>query len=123
MKLKAKTIANPDDLSLPKSVAVGGFVYTIHPWDHDEAVASNLLGYCDNVKTYIKIADGLNYQLRAEVLLHEVMHAIFRQAGVDAAPEAEEKIVSGMTYGLIGVIRHNPDFMPYLKRLLDRHQS
>ncbi len=121
LKIKvAKGLPQPEGFELPKAVAVGGLLYGVHAWNHDEALAGDLLGYCDNLKGHIKIADGLNDQRTAEVLLHEVLHAIFHQSGIEATREGEEKVVSGMTYGLIGLIRHNPDFMPYLKRLLDR---
>ncbi len=116
----AKGLPQLEGYALPKNVAVGGFVYDVHAWNHDEALAGDLLGYCDNIKNQIKIADGLNDQRRAEVLLHEVLHAIFHQSGIEATREGEEKVVSGMAYGLIGLIRQNPDFMSYLKRLLDR---
>lgn len=124
MAIKKRLKPTPYDN--PQHLLVGPFQYAIKDWTDIEAEAAQALGYCDRIRNIIKIKTGLNDQTRAEVLLHEVLHAMFYNSGLthsDVLTEREEMIVSQFGLGLIALIRTNPNFMPFLIRLLDRNQN
>lgn len=110
--------------ALPKTVVVGPFHYDVHLWKEADAVSSEAAGLCDSHRNAILIKENLNDQTRAEVLMHETLHAIFYTSGLTMVStgvgQSEEMIVSQLALGLVALIRANPDFMPLITRLLER---
>lgn len=54
----------------------------------------------------------------AETVLHEILHAIFRQAALGERPglaAAEEHVVTAMAPLLLGVLRQNPELIRALQ--------
>ena len=91
----------------PKSLTIGPFVYSVNlNWPETEAHKNNHAGECHYFPCEILIAEQLNNQRRAEVLLHETLHGVFynslkhnRQVNAN-----EEAIVDAMALGIIGVM-------------------
>ncbi len=50
-----------------------------------------------------------------DTVLHEVMHSVFRQQGRPYT-QAEERFVTALTPGLLGVLHDNPELVKYLLR-------
>jgi hypothetical protein len=122
-KQSVNTSASADDLPLPKSVLVGPYFYDIERFTKNQGDVSGLFGYCNNEIQRIEVSESLTDQCLADTLLHENLHAIFYVSGLRENKEIlehEEAIVSQLSSGLIAFMRANPDFMPYLKQLLDR---
>lgn len=111
-------------LEHPETLLVGPFYYEIiNNWPDKDADAADAHGVCDRKRHTIHIRESLNDQLRAEVLLHEVLHAIFGNSGLthtDVINDREEIIINQLGLGLISLMRTNKDFIPYLAALLDR---
>lgn len=109
-------------IQLPESLAIGPFVYAVRLMPEIKAVEQGVLGLCDRHDNVIQIKQGLNPQTTAEVLLHEVMHAVFFASGLDhleGVNKEEEAIVCQLTIGLLTAIRQNPSFIPTLLELID----
>lgn len=120
---KSRKPPNRSPYETPASLLIGPFRYRLQPWPDEDAEATNALGYCDRMRNVIKVRVSLNDQTRAEVLLHEALHAMFYNSGLthsDVLTEREEMIVSQFGLGLIALMRANPDFMPFLARILKR---
>lgn len=118
-----KPLDKDRNYALPKSVAVGPFNYDVHLWKEADAVTNEAAGLCDSHRNMILIKENLNDQTRAEVLMHETLHAIFYTSGlslVQNLAQNEEMIVSQIAIGLVALVRSNPDFMPLIARLLER---
>lgn len=49
----------------------------------------------------------------AETALHEALHAVFDQVGLDDHPD-EEAIISALAPTLLSLLRANPDFVAFL---------
>lgn len=56
----------------------------------------------------------------ADTLLHEILHAIWRETSLNETidAEVEEKIVRTLTTGLVGVLRDNPAVVRWLAKRL-----
>ena len=52
-----------------------------------------------------------NEQVQKITVLHEIMHGILTQAGIE---EDHEKLVEILAYGLFGVLINNPDFVRWI---------
>lgn len=88
---------------------VGHRDYTIRAMDKDVALDGPDMGYCHKTSAKIEVSPLIPAQLQAEILLHEVLHALWDTAGL---PEraSEEEAVSRLTRGFCALMRDNPDF-------------
>lgn len=74
----------------------------------------------------IKVEDALRGGRLANTVLHEVLHAVWDERGLDQDALAEdpgrleEVVVNAMANGLSALIRDNPDLVPWLARELAR---
>lgn len=101
--------------SRPATVRIGAFTWAIKDWEARAADNSRAYGMCDKGTHTILIQEGMRPQKEAEVLLHEVFHAIYDVSGLglmDNMPE--EPIVNMLGYHMLQVIRDNPNLMAYL---------
>lgn len=99
----------------PASIKVGPFVYAVKRWKRLPAENAEAWGMCDRASTVILLAETTSHQKQREVLLHEVLHAIYGVTGLhhkDGAPE--ELVVTDLSPTLLSVLRDNPDLVAYL---------
>lgn len=104
--------------SLPKSVRVGFFVYTIEAIPAELAAAKQLFGYVDNNTCEIKISDGLSDQQLLNTTFHEVLHAIHWQYALDDE-STEEQFTNLGANGLCAFYADNPEFVDWFFGLKD----
>lgn len=82
---------------LPKSISVNGIDYEIFTVDEiDSDPLTNGTIYYDKQLIYVKAS--LAPQRMEQVLLHEIMHAIFYESGLEDTEE-EVDILSRIMYG------------------------
>lgn len=106
---------------LPASVRVGALDYAIKPWSQKAADNTRAYGMCDRATLVILIQEDLTPQKQAEVLLHEILHACYDNAGLNMEPTLEEeRVVNGMGYQLLQVIRDNPKLMVFLQAVFTK---
>jgi len=48
------------------------------------------------------------------IMLHEILHTCFFNAGTHLDSETEEMVIQQLTPSLFGVLRNNPDLVKYL---------
>jgi len=97
----------------PKSLRVGPFDIAIVPM-HEIHQATDLGNYAYD-KHEIRLLDSyVNKKLEAEVLLHEVLHAVYSIYNIKD-DDREERIVSIMATGLAQVLRDNRPFADWLR--------
>jgi len=66
---------------------------------------------CDGLE--IKVVNTLKLETEQDILLHEVLHAVEGQMGLDV----EDTVIERLATGLLAVIKDNPGLLRYLKRL------
>lgn len=106
------------------AVQIGPSRYKIrkHAWK-SKALARGR-GYCCDLMATIGLRDDMPKDMEAEVLLHEILHAIYytfnlnKVDGLDNNDVLEESIVSGFSTALATVFVQNPWLLPYLQKSL-----
>lgn len=68
------------------------------------------MGLCDTLGQLIWIEDGLEYDTQKETILHETLHAVSDEMGLNLTEEQ----VSGATKGVLAVLIDNPSFAKFL---------
>ena len=63
---------------------------------------------------HIGIRHGMPQQAQAEVLIHELVHALWDQQGISAKP-TEEEVATKLGVGFATLIRDNPELLPRLQ--------
>lgn len=65
---------------------------------------------------HIQLRREMNADMKAVALLHELLHAIGRQSGLEYEPGeyTEEKFVVSLSHGLVALLRDNPALVEYL---------
>lgn len=97
----------------PTSVRIGPHDWTVKLWDEQAAGNTQALGLCDKHTCTILIMEGMAPQKEAEVLMHEIIHAIYDVGGLRYLEHQEEAVVNAMGYHMVGIVRDNPDLMDY----------
>lgn len=96
---------------LPKSVRIG-------PYDLDLRVVEKMEGD-DDWGSFIAHqgievrAEQPNDIFALDTVLHEVMHAIYEGALLEAG-DKEERVVAAMASGMVQVVRDNPDLVKWM---------
>ena len=102
---------------LPKSIRVGYRTYAVEDWPAIQASAAARWGECDPTNLVIRVRVDLAQMIRAEVLLHEVLHAAYDMGRLEPGAD-EEKTVSVLANQLAQVWRDNPDLVSFLSESL-----
>ena len=101
--------------TLPKSIHVGPFAYTLEVIDNLKEGGEEHWGLCIHNKQKIQIAgEHATPQAAVDTLLHEIMHAIWKERGL-AKREPEERAVQAMATGLTCVLLNNPALLAWMR--------
>jgi len=97
--------------TLKESVRVGAIDYEVEYVKNlcDLEGTTRLNGYIDYSRSLIQLDTNLSVQASTVTLLHEVIHAILTQAGID---EHDEILIQVLAYGLYGFMKENFIMLP-----------
>lgn len=101
------------------SVRVGPIVYDVsvvdelHLMDGDTKI--RYMGLESKTEAYIKVCSGMKPAIEAVTLLHEILHAVYDNAG---ATEHSEETIDFIAHGIADIIRQNPLLLKYLQKSL-----
>jgi len=98
-------------MNLPEYIKVGPYDISVRVISSELAARLKEDGDFDGET--IHIADGQRGPQLADTILHELLHAIYATFGLKDEDE-EERIVSALATGLVGVLRDNPNFARWL---------
>jgi hypothetical protein len=101
----------------PEQIKVGHLFYNVRPMDQLEMALSGNLGHCDDQNLEIAVAENMPDQHKVEVLLHEILHALFESTSLrhDESLQ-EERVVTALAKGLVGLLIDNPDLIPWMAK-------
>lgn len=90
-------------MEFPKEVKIGGVIYTV---EEKDTVDSNPMNYgvCVYHDCHIEIKKDLSVERKEQTLIHEILHAIFFEAGL---MEHEEDVVNRVGAILYQVLKEN----------------
>lgn len=103
-------------MKLPRSVTVGHLKLRFRELPQTEAVERGIDGWFDYENGRIEVAESLTPSVKAEITLHEILHAAFYVAKTGASDDEEEKVVSALAPVLLSVIRDNPSLISTLRK-------
>jgi len=102
---------------MPKTVTIRGRLWRLE-WI-DGLVGE--YGYCDAGTQTIKIdRETKSPQLIAEVIVHELLHAAWFQAGLprsEGSMVEEETVVTALAPPLVDLLVENPNLLTFLRKL------
>lgn len=97
----------------PDTIRIFGRTYTFS-YERAGGLGQDRVGSCDNFHQIITIDDQQSLIEEADTVLHEVFHAIFYTMKIGLDMDTEEKVVSAMATGVVGVLQDNPEFAQWL---------
>lgn len=100
-------------MTLPKSVRVFGIPYTIEKHDRITVDGQNADGSVTYNTALIEIVDGMPLEVERVVVMHEVLHAMFKAQGQNEY-RSDENLIEAVAHGVVQVIRDNPLLLSYL---------
>lgn len=103
-------------MKLPRSVTVGHLKLRLREMPTAEANERGIDGWFDYENGRIDVAESLTPSVKAEITLHELLHAAFYVAKTDMSEDVEEKVVSALAPVLLSVLRDNPTLVSALRK-------
>lgn len=99
-------------MRMPRSIKIGHRVFSIVPWSEKAADASGARGNCQLEPPVIRIATYLKPFDKAEVMLHEVLHALWGDMPADGV--SEEDAITRLAAGLSAAWVDNPNLIAWI---------
>lgn len=99
--------------SRPSSVRILGRPYDIH-YAPPSALSNTYMGLCDNSMLTITVEDMLPPMEEADTVFHETLHGICASMRLGLDRDTEERIVSALATGILGVLQDNPAYARWL---------
>jgi Zn-dependent peptidase ImmA (M78 family) len=100
---------------IPSTVRIGYLTCQVREMPSIEAKRRAICGYFDEDSGDIEIASNLSDQMKADALLHEMLHAICLLAGTELDGQREERFVRVIASGLLAAMRDNPKVFDALR--------
>lgn len=96
----------------PATVAIGPHTYEVAVVDE---LGGDLIGDTDSTQLTIRLQAGMPDSVTAEVLLHELLHAVWDMTPLrDFDDAVEESIVTALAPPLLDLLRRNPKLVALL---------
>lgn len=100
------------------AVKIGAMRYEVRALDASEASDECRWGDCNHRLGRIRIVEGLPPQKWAATVLHELLHAVFHDIGIDWSPDDEERMVERLTPRIAAFLADNPEQVGVLVAVL-----
>ena len=109
-------------MKLPATIKVGYRDYTVEAWEPITASANRRLGESDHFGLMIRVRADIPAQIKAEVLLHEILHCAWWVGAVEDKDD-EERTVSVVANVMSQVWRDNPEFVAFMSECLSTNHT
>ena len=107
----------------PNRIRVGYRNYRIEFPEISLELEPEQLGQCDTTSEKILVAGSLTPEKQANVLLHEVLHAIWNEYKILDDNDIEEKTVTCLANGLCLLIQENPETIKWIIGNLEKENN
>ncbi len=103
---------------LPKTIKIGSHVHKVTVVKNLRSKAGEeALGLYSYDDQRISIEESITPSRQAEVLLHEILHALYAYFDISKEGDKEETVVSRLAEGLATVFKDNPALIKYLEEV------
>jgi len=96
-------------VKIPDSIRIGGVEYAVQFKEnirHDNVYCYGNISF-DDCEIRLSSTDGTAHQKQCTTLLHEILHGIIHNAGLELDGDIEEKAVDVLSMGLYQVLQDN----------------
>lgn len=100
------------------SLRIGAKTYTVQPTSPSDLADEGRQADVCHRTAVIRVTNEGRPQHLASLLIHESLHAIFDDSGIEIPREEEERFVSILTPRIAAYLRDNPDAVRELLRML-----
>lgn len=105
-----------------KTIRIGGVDFEVRS-NPELSIAADACGrICVNVSR-VEIEPSMSQQHQAQTILHEIVHGIIRTSRLGDVlqnSDDEDRFVDGLAYGLLQVIRDNPELIREIQALWEK---
>lgn len=104
---------------MPSVVRVGPLDYSVvddaesHLGAEDE-MGERLYGMSDKSTQRIIIRPGMGHGFKRQIVLHELVHQLLDDSGIEIGKDVEEQVCMSIQAPLLGVLIDNPDLVAWL---------
>lgn len=97
---------------IPNKVRIGPIDFTVVEIERlrDDAGSKSLDGNISYARSEIRLGAELEWQAKRQTLWHEIIHGLMTQGHIETG-EAEEQMVDVLAYGIVQVLRDNPELV------------
>ncbi|MDR3538792.1 MAG: hypothetical protein P4L71_20015 [Acetobacteraceae bacterium] len=99
---------------LPEPVKIGYRTYHVEAWEHLAAMSAERRGECSHIEHVIRVDTVYGKTETAEILLHEILHAVWTVFRLEEG-DTEERIISASANGLTAVWLDNPGLLAWFQ--------
>ena len=98
----------------PKKITINETDYKVVTRSKKWGIDKEAYGQITYSRKMIEIADGQTPQEYLDTVIHEVVHGIIEEYGVEMDRRKEEKFVTQFSNSLTDVLKKNPNFVAWL---------
>lgn len=80
----------------------------------EEGMGIRLYGMGDKSQQLIQLRPGMAPGFARQILIHEIVHQLFDDSGLELETQAEEQICLSLQAPLLGVLQDNPELVAWL---------
>ena len=105
-----------------KIVRIGGVDFEVRS-NPELSIAADACGRISVNLSRIEIEPSMSQQRQAQTMLHEIVHGIIITSKLNDVLENDddkERLVDGLAYGLLQVVRDNPDLIREIQALWEK---
>ena len=105
-----------------KTIRIGGVDFEVRS-NPELSIAADACGRISVNLSRIEIEPSMSQQRQAQTMLHEVVHGIILTSKLNDVlknNDDEERLVDGLAYGLLQVVRDNPDLIREIQGLWEK---
>jgi hypothetical protein len=104
---------------MPGTVRIGALTYTVSEdaTDHllaEDGMSQRLYGMGDKSQQVIQLRPGMAPGFKRVIMLHEIVHQLFDDSGLELESQAEEQICLALQAPLLAVLKDNPELVRWL---------
>lgn len=106
-------------MKLPKVIKILYRDYKVVPYTAQEASTDGNLGVFKPDQALMKVDQQWGSKKQANILLHELLHAIFYEMAIDTkSAQSEESVILPLANGFSAVMRDNPGLLLEIQKAL-----
>ncbi len=105
-----------------KTIRIGGVDFEVRS-NPELSIAADACGRISVNVSRIEVEPSMSQQHQAQTILHEIVHGIIRISRLGDAlqnSDDEDRFVDGLAYGLLQVIRDNPELIREIQSLWEK---